>query len=155
MSRNASAANWNPQNVPGPQVVPSIGMSALDTVQAQLDALHENNKPWSNHGLLTMYEFGETVGGLDRCYYFGYGKDLYHFDHFMGQFQNELPELVNLHSYSIEGSKYEEDVHKVLVDVVSGLDLSHAQFVFVLAEKDIGTRKGALMTRCLIRHKPQ
>ena len=38
----------------------------------------------SNHGLLTMYEFGETIGGLDRCYYFGYGKDLYHFDHFMG-----------------------------------------------------------------------
>ncbi|KAA6421781.1 MAG: hypothetical protein FRX49_08392 [Trebouxia sp. A1-2] len=109
----------------------------------------------SNHGLLTMYEFGETIGGLDRCYYFGYGKDLYHFDHFMGQFQNELPELVNLHSYSIEGSKYEEDVHKVLVDVVSGLDLSHAQFVFVLAEKDIGTKQGALMTRCLIRHKPQ
>ncbi len=72
-----------------------------------------------------------------------------------GQFQNELPELVNLHSYSIEGSKYEEDVHKVLVDVVSGLDLSPAQFVFVLAEKDIGTKKGALMTRCLIRHKPQ
>lgn len=31
-----------------------------------------------------MYEFGETIGGLDRCYYFGYGKDLYHFDHFMG-----------------------------------------------------------------------
>ncbi len=42
----------------------------------------------------------------------------------------------------------------MLVDVVSGLNLSHAQFVFVLAEKDIGTKKGALMTRCLIRHKP-
>ena len=38
-----------------------------------------------NHGLLTMYEFGETIGGLERCYYFGHGKDLYHFDHFMGK----------------------------------------------------------------------
>lgn len=38
-----------------------------------------------NHGIQTMYEFGETIGGLDRCYYFGYGKDLYHFDHFMGK----------------------------------------------------------------------
>ena len=38
-----------------------------------------------NHGLMTMYEFGETIGGLDRCYYFGHGKDLYHFDHFMGE----------------------------------------------------------------------
>ena len=37
-----------------------------------------------NHGLMTMYEFGETIGGLERCYYFGHGKDLYHFDHFMG-----------------------------------------------------------------------
>ena len=32
-----------------------------------------------------MYEFGETIGGLDRCFYFGHGKDLYHFDHFMGE----------------------------------------------------------------------
>ena len=34
---------------------------------------------------MTMYEFGETIGGLERCYYFGHGKDLYHFDHFMGK----------------------------------------------------------------------
>lgn len=34
---------------------------------------------------MTMYEFGETIGGLERCYYFGHGKDLYHFDHFMGE----------------------------------------------------------------------
>ena len=38
-----------------------------------------------NHGLMTMYEFGETIGSLERCYYFGHGKDLYHFDHFMGE----------------------------------------------------------------------
>jgi hypothetical protein len=31
-----------------------------------------------------MYEFAEDVGGLDRSMYFGYPKDLYHFDHFMG-----------------------------------------------------------------------
>lgn len=43
-----------------------------------------------NHGLLTMYDFGETIGGLDRCYYFGYGKDLYHFDHFMGELNHAM-----------------------------------------------------------------
>lgn len=43
-----------------------------------------------NHGLLTMYEFGETIGGLERCYYFGHGKDLYHFDHFMGELYHSL-----------------------------------------------------------------
>jgi hypothetical protein len=32
-----------------------------------------------------MYEFGKDVGGLERSKYFGYSKDLYHFDHFMGE----------------------------------------------------------------------
>lgn len=35
-----------------------------------------------------MYEFAEDVGGLDRSHYFGYPKDLYHFDHFMGALQH-------------------------------------------------------------------
>ena len=72
-----------------------------------------------------------------------------------GQFQNAYPELVSLHSYQIEGSKYEQEVHKVLVSVVSGLEQKHAQFVFILAIKEVGTKKGALMTRCLIRHNPK
>ena len=72
-----------------------------------------------------------------------------------GQFQNAYPELMNLYSYAIEGSKFEEDVHKVLVTVTSGVDRSESQFVFILAEKDVGTKKGALMTRCLIRHQPR
>lgn len=38
-----------------------------------------------NHGLQTMYEFGEDIGGLDPSFYFGFRKDLYHFDHFMVQ----------------------------------------------------------------------
>ena len=62
---------------------------------------------------------------------------------------------MNLHSHAIQGAKFEEDVHKVLVKVVSGVDKSESQFVFILAEKDIGTKKGALMTRCLIRHQPR
>lgn len=39
-----------------------------------------------NHGLQTAYEFGEDIGGMERSRYFGYSKDLYHFDHFMGKF---------------------------------------------------------------------
>lgn len=72
-----------------------------------------------------------------------------------GQFQNAYPELMNCYSYAIEGAKFEEDVHKVLVKVTSGVDKSESQFVFILAEKNIGTKKGALMTRCLIRHQPR
>lgn len=36
------------------------------------------------HGLQTMYEWAEDVGGLDRSRYFGRSLDLYHFDHFQG-----------------------------------------------------------------------
>ncbi|KAL3161246.1 hypothetical protein ABBQ38_009610 [Trebouxia sp. C0009 RCD-2024] len=120
---------------------------------ADMLMLYLSRRP--NHGLMTMYEFGETIGGLERCYYFGHGKDLYHFDHFMGQFQNAYPELMNLQSYVIEGTKFEEDVHKVLVKVTSGVGGSESRFVFILAVKDVGTKKGALMTRCLIRHQPR
>lgn len=74
---------------------------------------------------------------------------------FAGQFQNAYPELMNLQSYVIEGTKFEEDVHKVLVKVTSGVGGSESRFVFILAVKDVGTKKGALMTRCLIRHQPR
>ena len=62
---------------------------------------------------------------------------------------------MNLHSYVIEGIKFEGDVHKVLVKVTSGVDKSESHFVFIMALKDVGTKKGALMTRCLIRHQPR
>ena len=71
-----------------------------------------------------------------------------------GNFQNAYPELVNLKSYSIKGSKHEEGVHKVLVEVTGQNQRGpNSQFVFVLAEKGIGAKIGALMTRCLIRHE--
>lgn len=34
--------------------------------------------------LQTAYEWALDVGGLDPSMYFGFSKDLYHFDHFMG-----------------------------------------------------------------------
>jgi hypothetical protein len=37
-----------------------------------------------NHGIQTLYEFAEDTGGMERSDYFGFSKDLYHFDHFMG-----------------------------------------------------------------------
>ena len=82
-------------------------------------------------------------------------KTLYNGQCCAGQFQNVYPELMNLRSYVIEGTKSEEDLHKVLVKVTSGVDRSESHFVFILAVKNVGTRKGALMTRCLIRHLPQ
>jgi hypothetical protein len=83
---------------------------------------------------------------MERSRYFGYSKDLYHFDHFLGQFQNAFPELVMLSSYSIsrveekEGGRYE-----VLADVKKGD--KGLRLKFVLVRKDVGRKKGALMTR--------
>lgn len=39
----------------------------------------------TNHGIQTMYEFAEDAGSMERSRYFGFSKDLYHFDHFMGE----------------------------------------------------------------------
>lgn len=63
------------------------------------DEQHAAHRP--NHGLFTAYEFGEDIGGLDPSYYFGIRKDLYHFDHFMGQFQAKLPQLMDIARYDI------------------------------------------------------
>jgi len=63
-----------------------------------------------------------------------------------GQFQNAFPELVMLSSYSIsrveekEGGRYE-----VLADVKKGD--KGLRLKFVLVRKDVGRKKGALMTR--------
>ena len=81
----------------------------------------------SNHGLLTMYEFGETIGGLDRCYYFGYGKDLYHFDHFMGDSFADL-EVVYLRALScVTGKLHRAAIHRTLtLHAVNGMFVCRA-----------------------------
>ena len=65
-----------------------------------------------------------------------------------GQFQNAFPELVMLSTYSIEDSKDLKDgCHEVLADVKKGS--SKRKYRFLLARKDVGRKKGALMTRTL------
>jgi len=54
-----------------------------------------------NHGIQVCYGFCEGSGSMERSRYFGYSKDLYHFDHFLGQFQNAFPELLGLESFEI------------------------------------------------------
>lgn len=50
--------------------------------------LHRNN-----HGVMTAYEFAEEAGSMERSRYFGYSKDLYHFDHFLGDWRLTHPPL--------------------------------------------------------------
>lgn len=57
-----------------------------------------------------MYEFGEDVGGLDRSRYFGFSKDLYHFDHFMGAAAFPVFQHASMLNSGTEVSKLREPV---------------------------------------------
>eukprot|EP00887_Chlorella_sp_A99_P005826 scaffold1.g5826.t1 len=148
----SSAFRENPQNVDQPLVLPSPTLSAEEAVRVQLDALAQNDAPWANHGLQTAYEWALDVGGLDPSHYFGFRKDLYHFDHFMGMFQSRLPELVNLSSYEITGVAEAGDGATVVsVAVVGPRPGLAGEFEFHLRRKAVGGKKGSLMTHMLRR----
>lgn len=87
---------------------------------------------------------------MERSVYFGKKKDLYHFDHFMGHFQNVYPELLIASSFIISDMQQEADgCQAIQVQVKSGDSVS--DFHFLLARKTIGKKKGSLMTRTLIK----
>jgi len=159
---------WNPQNTEEAQILPSPAFSPSECVAAQLNALAACDEPWPLHGVRTAYEFGYDIGGLDPSYYFGFRKDLYHFDHFMGIFQNHLPELVGLSRFEIlgveEGLPVEgsSDGDGSTAFSVSVAVYPHQQgrkgvtdpslpikFIFHLRRKLVGARKGSLMTEWL------
>lgn len=99
-----------------------------------------------------MYEFAEDAGDMERSKYFGFSKDLYHFDHFLGGFTNFLPGLVNLHDYCIRDVQPCADgTCKVSVEVwsSSGEGVS-STFVFLLTTRRLGRKKGAWMTKSLL-----
>ncbi|PSC72079.1 glucuronoxylan 4-O-methyltransferase 1-like [Micractinium conductrix] len=148
------------KNVESCQVPPSPQFNAEQAVRVQLDALAANNQPWPQHGIQTAYEWAVDVGGLDPSLYFGFPKDLYHFDHFLGMFANKLPELVNLQSYDILGNAQElpatddsPPTWVVRARVVGGAGVAQpsAEFEFQLRRKTVGARKGALMTHMIRR----
>ena len=153
-----AAPSYNPQNTDQAQTQPSPAFSAEQTVRVQLDALLRNDDPWPMHGVQTAYEFGYDIGGLDPSEYFGFKKDLYHFDHFMGVFQNKLPELINLSpSYEITAVMQDTDAEgeeqwQVSVVVKDRMETAAPiKFVFYLKRKNFGTTQGALLTEKILR----
>lgn len=67
-----------------------------------------------------------------------------------GQFQNAFPELVGLTDYTIEGTEQQPgDSYHVDVAVTKGGKATG--FRFLLVRKDIGRKKGSLMTGRLTR----
>lgn len=79
----------------------------------------------------------------------------------MGQFQNYLPEMMNLASYEIlqveqivaeSGPGQNDDVWAVEVAVTDRVQKA-TKFKFFLERKKVGTRKGALMTAVIKREE--
>ena len=102
-----------------------------------------------NHGIQVMYEFGEDVGGLDRSRYFGYGKDLYHFDHFMGEFSNKFKDIIGHEGFELEQVQEEEALSEIVAKVVTKEGTASVQFTMKV--KDIGRNKGRWMTKTIKR----
>ncbi|QDZ22304.1 hypothetical protein HOP50_07g48420 [Chloropicon primus] len=102
-----------------------------------------------------MYEFCEGAGSMERSRYFGFSKDLYHFDHFLGGFQNEFPELLGNTGFEITALG-ESDQGEQAVDVVVRGSKANTEFekkfTFCLTEREFGTKKGCLMTSRIVKH---
>ena len=67
-----------------------------------------------------------------------------------GQFQNEFPELVGLTDYSID-SVQEGPNRSITVEVLVSKGSQEVTLRFLLLRKDVGRKKGALMTKSLTR----
>ena len=123
-----------------------------------------------NHGIQTMYEFAADVGEMERSWYFGFSKDLYHFDHFLGNFTqgvdlcgwnwffvlgaflNAFPDLIGCTAFDISSpTDYDERLKRVEVAVRDRDGNACGPFAFLLCMKPNGKRKGCWMTKAILR----
>lgn len=151
----SASPKWNPQNVPVAQVRPNLELSVEDSVRVQLDAIAQNNVPWDNHGIQVMYDFCEGAGSLERSRYFGYSKDLYHFDHFMGGLRTSFPGLFGhqLHRVmSVEPVDPAEATWRVVVQVTSATGVA-SRVAFTQCRMEYGLFTGCWVTKSLLKEE--
>lgn len=145
--RVRSTPSWNPQNVPDPEVMPTVAMGASQAVSAQLQALQQVDEPRPDHGIQVMYVFANDGGGMERSRYFGYSKDIYHFDHFLGGFRNAFPELLNLQDFQVLGEVDAEPGRvTVNVSIVDRKGIDVGQYAFFMGKRTYGTLKDCWLT---------
>mmetsp|Transcript_7398 Transcript_7398/g.13681 ORF Transcript_7398/g.13681 Transcript_7398/m.13681 type:complete len:95 (+) Transcript_7398:494-778(+) len=93
---------------------------------------------------------------MERSRYFGYSKDLYHFDHFLGGFQNEFGDLMDNTGFEISETVMVNELGEQAVDVVVSNVRANVEyekkFTFCLVRRDFGKKKGCLMTSRIIKH---
>ncbi|GIL92677.1 hypothetical protein Vretimale_19446 [Volvox reticuliferus] len=150
---HAASPAWNPQNTPDPLVMPSPAFSPSESVEVQLKALRTNDDPWLNHGIQTAYEFAADAGGMERSRYFGFSKDLYHLDHFLGMFGNMLGDLVNHQCHEvIQVQEPEAGIFVVHVRVI-GPTGQAGEYDFTMVRKELGRKAGSWMAKSVIKRK--
>lgn len=150
--RRRSTPDRNPQNVPDPDVMPSVDLSPSDSVASQLRALMRVNHPRMDHGIQVMYVFANDGGGMERSRYFGYSKDIYHFDHFLGGFRNAFPDLLELEGFEIVGEERREAEKAVVTASIVGKDgRDVGKYVFLLGLRAYGTLKGCWLTDQILK----
>lgn len=165
-----TAIRENPQNTPEVATPPSPALTAADAVRVQLEAASRNDDPWPRHGIATLYEFCYDAGSLERSRFFGFSKDLYHLDHFMGAVANFCPELLGCRSFEVGPERPPRDgaaraAGAVAFDVeveaageVRGggggqgrTGSGRAVFEFTMQRQEWGLRKGCWQTKTLLR----
>jgi hypothetical protein len=96
---------------------------------------------------------------LDRCCrhrYFGFSKDLYHFDHFLGGFGTALGDLVDCSAPAVGSCEAQPDGSVVVeAQVAGGVSGQPATFLFTMVQRDYSLKKGCWMTKSCLRRKEQ
>merc|ERR1712083_233094 len=119
---------------------------AVESVRVQLNAIGNNDVPFKDHGVETMYAFCAGAGLFfthgnyqDNLHeYFGYKKDLYHMDHFKGALLSSYAKLIDHRSYTIDSAKeYPDDSDAssywvIRVSVLPAIGNAPVSFVFVV-----------------------
>lgn len=141
--------------------MPSPTLSPREAVTVQLQAISNNDHPWQNHGVQTLYEFAEDCGSMERSRYFGFSKDLYHFDHFLGAFKTACGPLVDCSAFTLldgppgNPAKPLEPlgpgVEAVYVAVTDSRGGDGGVFELTLVQRQVGLKAGCWMTKSCLR----
>lgn len=99
-----------------------------------------------------MYEFSEDAGGMERSRYFGFSKDLYHFDHFLGTFWNRMGPLVYNKDFKLlTVQEVEPGTWLIQVEVSGSAGQVEGPYIFTMVQASFGRKKGCWMTKSLIK----
>ncbi|KAG0553715.1 hypothetical protein KC19_12G033600 [Ceratodon purpureus] len=148
VERNDAAAT-------GPSVKPEAKLTPKEAVEAQMDALANNDHPRADHGLEVMYHFADAEGALNGgtlSQYFGFPSDLYHFGHFALKFKSRYPELVCHNGYEIVTIQGDNKDHcEIRLKLIQGRNELDSEWMFSLSKRSRGVLPPCWLTSSLLK----